>query len=218
MNVTDANLLVVGNDPAGGAFMATFLEGSGWHVARADAGPDTFDMIESDAYDLLLVDCTTPSGFDAARTIRQKSCPLPILALIATDREDMTEITAAEMDGHVTRTTTTDALLATLAPWRREPPDPTRLRLAGAFGQAAFGSLVSNFERQLAEALAILNADTRKMGIAHRIAGIAGTLGFAELSQTWLALSEGDHAMVGPARLAARRALVAISRERRVNT
>jgi HPt (histidine-containing phosphotransfer) domain-containing protein len=67
--------------------------------------------------------------------------------------------------------------------------------------------MLSRFRDQLAEALAADDDMTARQARAHKIAGIGGTLGFADLSRTWLAVSEGDESAWEGARASARRAM-----------
>lgn len=72
---------------------------------------------------------------------------------------------------------------AALAAWA-PPPNPAFERLAGVFGRDQIVSLATRFREQLIEA-----AEEVRIGdaaaIAHRIAGMAGTLGFAEVGAAW---------------------------------
>ncbi len=71
------------------------------------------------------------------------------------------------------------------------PVDDTTLdRLGGIFGRTEIETLALRFRDLLVDALAIQHPADR-VGIAHRIAGMAGTLGFAALSAAWNAA--GDH-------------------------
>ncbi|WP_156679966.1 hypothetical protein [Sphingomonas profundi] len=89
-------------------------------------------------------------------------------------------------------------------------------RLAGLFGQEALAGMVAALRAQLADAVARFDAANGAEGdggLAHRIAGVAGTLGFAEVGRHWLALSEGDAGAWPDARRTARIAIAAIDRE-----
>lgn len=83
-------------------------------------------------------------------------------------------------------------------------------RLATVFGTTEIDALVTRFETHLAAALATLDHPADPAA-AHRIAGIAGTLGFDRVGQSWLALSEGDDTVRDAARRHARVALHAIA-------
>lgn len=86
-------------------------------------------------------------------------------------------------------------------------------RLAAAFGAAEIAPIVAAFHTQIGEAVAELDHRINRT-TAHQIAGIAGTLGFHRLGQSWLAVSEGDETMRDSARRDARVALHALNRPR----
>lgn len=79
---------------------------------------------------------------------------------------------------------------ATIAAWA-PPANPAFDRLAGVFGREQITSLAARFREQLIAAV-----DTLRTGdaaaIAHRIAGMAGTLGFAEVGAAWNGYRAGD--------------------------
>lgn len=62
-------------------------------------------------------------------------------------------------------------------------------RLAGVFGAAA-RELVDGLAKLLEEALAV-SGEEEKAAVAHRVAGLAGTLGFGALGREWLRAAEG---------------------------
>jgi hypothetical protein len=111
------------------------------------------------------------------------------------------------MDGHIAKPFTPETLLSAVEPWRpRGEPNPAA-SLAAIFGHAEIAAMLSRFRDQLAEALAADDGLTARQARAHKIAGISGTLGFAEVSRTWLAVSEGDESAWEDARASARRAM-----------
>jgi CheY-like chemotaxis protein len=84
-------------------------------------------------------------------------------------------------------------------------------RLAAVFGASEIDALTVRFRTQLTQGVVALDT-TPDRGAAHRIAGIAGTLGFASLGQRWLAVSEGDVTMCEAARRESRIVLHALAR------
>lgn len=79
-------------------------------------------------------------------------------------------------------------------------------RLEGVFGAEPIRSLCAGLVETLEQALAALDRG-EAAGIAHRVAGSAGTLGFASTSRAWQAVSEGDRSADEAARTETRRAL-----------
>ncbi len=157
-------------------------------------------------------------GWAATRALRALPPPLgdvPVLCY-SVHRPDAARLRASGFDGALPKPCDPATLATTIAPWT---PDGTLAgveRLAGVFGAAEIAVLVARFRDQLAEALDGLDYATDRMA-AHRIAGLAGTLGFARVGQSWLALSEGDDAMRESARRAARATLRQIDRTGRAS-
>ncbi len=82
-------------------------------------------------------------------------------------------------------------------------------KIAAIFGTAGIAHLLDGFRDLLENQLGLDDGAARYAG-AHRLAGIAGTLGFPDLSRLWLAVSEGDDTAYAEARINARKALVEI--------
>ena len=114
------------------------------------------------------------------------------------------------MDGFIAKPFTADELIAAAEPWRPDDGGHPAARLAAIFGAAEVASLIDRFRQQLQEALIPPDPAGSHRPRAHQIAGVAGTLGFAEVSRTWLAVAEGDNSSWGAARIAARKALAQI--------
>jgi hypothetical protein len=89
--------------------------------------------------------------------------------------------------------------------YRHEDNPPYRMvRLAGRERASA---LFSGFGRSLSEALEALDEGQNITRIAHNIAGMAGTMGFAALSKQWSLVDHGDMTALPAARVAAERVL-----------
>ncbi|HEX7783135.1 MAG TPA: hypothetical protein VF509_10045 [Sphingobium sp.] len=76
-------------------------------------------------------------------------------------------------------------------------PPYRMMRLAGRERASA---LFVGFARSLSEALDALNEGQNITRIAHNIAGMAGTMGFAALSKQWSAVDHGDMSALPQAR------------------
>ena len=87
--------------------------------------------------------------------------------------------------------TSGDALHDILTSWR-PLENPTLDRLFGVFGREEITSLTLGFRDLLIAAMDGV-ATARTDGIAHRVAGMAGTLGFASLSACWNAFDDAGH-------------------------
>jgi CheY-like chemotaxis protein len=207
------SILVVDDESANRALAAGILGAAGWQVHEAENGDAAIAAAQEHRFDLILMDIQMPGrdGFDAARAIRQGDGPgaaVPILAFTAVPPGDAIErARAAGMDGHIAKPFTPEALLAATDPWRPDGAASPAASLVAIFGAAEIARLLDRFRVQLAEALAADDAPAERRARAHKIAGISGTLGFAEVSRLWLAVSEGDESAWDEARIAARRAI-----------
>lgn len=152
-------------------------------------------------------------GFAAVRAIRASArplCSVPILVYSATRLTDA-EISSRGMDGRIPKPFATAELIAAIAPWMQDGQMAGARQLAASFGADQVAGLVAGLREQLASAVDELDSVAIPT-VAHRIAGLAGTLGFTEVSATWLALSEGDESVRDRARREARLAIAAIDR------
>lgn len=216
-----SRILIVDDEAIHRRFARLVLESAQWAVDEADCGGSALTLLGQHRYQLVLLDLQMPGqdGYAVARAVRNGGAldpAVPILAFTSLRGAEMCErIALAGMDGHIPKPTTVDALVAAATPWQgRDGPDPLRQRLSTLFGKEEFGSLIDGFAAQLREAVEAVDGGAEPADIAHRIAGIAGTLGFPDVSATWLSLSEGDRTAGPAARLAALRALAAIDRDR----
>ncbi len=211
----EPRLLIVDDEPVHRAFVTLVLESAGWTVDEAADGASALHAIAASRYAVILLDITMPGmdGFEIARAIRAggtDESAVPILAFTSLSGPDlMGRIEAAEMDGHIAKPIPPPALIERLAPWWPLAMTPARSRLAAAFGAAEIAALNESFRTQLVDALARID-DPDVAVLAHRIAGVAGTLGFMDVHDSWLALSEDAHGARGQAVRAARRALRAL--------
>lgn len=215
----ECSILVVDDEPANRAIAAGILAAAGWRVEEAENGDLAIAAVRDLRFDLVLMDIQMPGrdGFEAALTIRNGGGPgaaVPILAFTAVPPGDALErARAAGMDGHIAKPFTPAELLAATDPWRPDGAPSPAASLVAIFGAAEIARLLERFRAQLAEALAAGDAAGDRRARAHKIAGISGTLGFAEVSRLWLAVSEGDESAWEEARIAARRAIRQIDRD-----
>lgn len=106
-------------------------------------------------------------------------------------------------DEAIDRARLRDDLPRVIAEWSHAERLATLERLAATFGAAPVADLLRGLRRLLERALADEDAAAGRTGDAHRIAGLAGTLGFAGLGRRWLRVAEGT-----PPTAATRRATV----------
>jgi len=189
-----------------GAAAAT-VQVAGWRAcdraadARADAAPADAALI-----------AITPETPSPARVRALSDAPyLPVLALAPDDWIQRHDWRALGYDGAVAAEALPEALADALADWQRDATLATLDRLEASFGVAEVTALVQRFGAMLAAA-----RDERDPAaladMAHRVAGIAGTLGFAALGRLWLRFSEGDTGLADSARRSAAHAIATIAR------
>lgn len=124
------------------------------------------------------------------------------------------EVASDGLDGRIAKPAPAAALVAAVAVWRPGDELAGAHRLIATFGEGAIAPLVARFQEQLTDALAALGT-TLSADALHRIAGVAGTLGFASVGASWQRLSEGDIAIAPVARREARRVLARLDRDPR---
>ena len=194
-------------------FAAIALSAAGWRVATAADGHEAVTLLEQ-LPTLMLVDLHMAgmSGIDTAGAVR-RSCTdaadAAILAYTTTPHGAHEPLHAHGFDGFVPKPCTADEIVREAARWVPRDAAPVLARLEGGLGADHIRSLTRRFRLLLIEALAALNGPSC-CDIAHRVAGVAGTLGFAEAGAAWLALSEGNESARADARREARRAIMAI--------
>ncbi|USI71698.1 hypothetical protein [Sphingomonas morindae] len=177
------------------------VQQASWEGWGADA------MDGAGAADLLLL-ADAPGAFDAIAALRADPATraLPILGYGGAAPPE-----AADLDGWIADPRDGAALAATLALWAPDPPPAARAGLAALFGAAEVARLYAGLRDQLAEGLALIAAPDAAPR-AHRIAGLAGTLGYGAVYEAWYRLSEGEAAARPEARRLARKALHALDR------
>ncbi|MFQ6101231.1 MAG: response regulator [Anaerolineae bacterium] len=111
-----ARILVVEDDDAIAAFVATALEREGYAVTRVRTGRAALSRIQSDAPDLVLLDLMLPGdvdGLQVCREIRGGETYIPIIIVTAKDA-DVDKVVGLELgaDDYITKPFNTRELLA----------------------------------------------------------------------------------------------------------
>jgi len=111
-----ARVLVVEDDDAIAAFVATALEREGYTVAWLRTGQEALSYVQDDAPDLLLLDLMLPGeidGLQVCREIRRGETYIPIIIVTAKD-EDVDKVVGLELgaDDYITKPFNTRELLA----------------------------------------------------------------------------------------------------------
>ena len=109
-------ILVVEDDDAIAAFVATALERQGYGVIRTGTGQEALSRIQSTPTDLVLLDLMLPGevdGLQVCREIRRGETYIPIIIVTAKD-EDVDKVVGLELgaDDYITKPFNTRELLA----------------------------------------------------------------------------------------------------------
>jgi len=213
-------ILVIDDEFANHMVANAALAPVGWRVDYAEGGEAGVAIAQRRRYALILMDIQMPGldGFATARAIRDgdgASAATPILAFTARPKTAIEDrARAAGMDGHVSKALTPEELREAAEPWRPAGMPAPAVRLAATFGEAEIATLIDRFRRHLERALAADEHAESIQADAHKLAGVAGTLGFPDVFQPWLDVSEGDMSAYPEARASARRALAQIATDR----
>ncbi len=206
-------ILVVDDQSVSRSIATAILSSAGWQVDETDSGAGAVAAVGRKAYALVLMDIEMPGqdGFGAARAIRSSggyAAAVPIIAFTALRPEDVLDrIRSTGMDGLITKPFTAETLIAAVEPWRPTIAGHAVGRLATIFGEKEIAILLGRFRQQLGEALVAPDTAGERRARAHQIAGIAGTLGFPDVSQTWLDVASGSESAWTAATSAARKAI-----------
>ena len=208
-------MLSMGIEHIACAMLDARLAAAGWrHVAAG--GPDDVHLLAAGHLPSLIV--LGPDGgcgaFESTvAALRAADGPLAAIPLIVIlPSMGLQPGAESAADASIARPATADALVAAIAPWHPAGLLAGVRRLEAHFGRDAIAAMITGFRQQLAKAIE-RHGRSRDAGLAHRIAGLAGTLGFAAVGASWLALSEGDESAWGDARREARKAIAAIDRD-----
>jgi len=207
--------IIIADEPAERDFADRILSSSGWKTIMIAGSENVLAGIDY-APDLILIadDNSSPADENLAEAIRRKggaTSRVPIVNWSAA-RAGFSGQTHTSFDEILGRPCTAEQLLRTSGRWRPEALPAAFVRLKDAFGEAAALDLLDRFRQLLIEVHGALATD-RARDLAHRVAGMAGMLGFTALGQKWLALSEGENTDLDQLRRATRRAILTIDRE-----
>ncbi|GEM_PF-3390885 len=140
----EARILLVEDNEFNQEVAREILEGAGLRVEIAGNGREALERLDSERYDLILMDCQMPvmDGYTATREIRRRPGlqDLPIIAMTASAfKEDRDRALSAGMNDFITKPVEVDRMFSTLARWLgtgpedgQAEPKPTTHRKRGA--------------------------------------------------------------------------------------
>ncbi len=195
-------VLVIDHSPSLGQPVSSAFRAAGWSVVPAGRG-GWREAAASQPPSLVLHGW--PENRDATPDILRASAigEAPIVAWGAST-------VPPGFDDRLARPCPDDAVIALAARWWPQEPSDVLDRLVRSLGAAEIDPLLMRLRHHLVAATAMPGTDPA--GDAHRIAGIAGMLGFDGLGAAWLAVSHREPGAQADARIATRRALLVLSR------
>ncbi|MEH3120663.1 MAG: hypothetical protein PGN16_01590 [Sphingomonas phyllosphaerae] len=163
--------------------------------------------------DILLHAADGVNASDTARLLLASAAPT--IALASADWIATTDWSAHGYVAAVDRNRLAADLPGNVTDWSHAARLATIDRLAGTFGKAPVARLLDGLRGALEQMLDAPH-DMRLTAAAHRIAGLAGTLGFAALGRHWLRVAEYGHAPDAATRRATAHALLTLDRAENV--
>jgi len=117
-------VLLVEDNRVNRMIATSLLQKMGVSAAVAENGKEAVEAVESEAWDLILMDCQMPvmDGYDATRAIREmeeeRGGHVPIVALTASAREsDKRRCLESGMDAFLSKPLTIDELRTAVVEW-----------------------------------------------------------------------------------------------------
>lgn len=200
-------MIVIATSPADAVATAAIAVARGWRhvVATADAPPSV-------EWDVAITEVSDRGVPDWMRTARST-------AILGIGDADWIEGRDADLLGYdqvIDRARLSTDLPLAIADWCHAERMATIDRLATAFGDAAMARLLTGL-RELLKHAATNDDDSAELAAeAHRIAGLAGTLGFSALGRAWARVEKHPRMRQTAARRATAHALETISRSGRL--
>lgn len=183
----NGRLLILSDDEALADRVAAAVSRFGWNCEVSSALPGLLGRLQGTAPAAVLVDAAAPHADEAGSAIRSLPAPFNGTPILTLGGE---AAVAAGAGGHLGGPFDDAALLDLLRRWAgpldagalRAVPWTARYRLIRLLGLDAADAMLLRLRDTLAEAIA---APAGEPVSAHRLAGVAGLCGFAELGQTW---------------------------------
>jgi len=113
-------ILLVEDNPTTQQLLTLILGKAGCKLDISSNGIDALATLEKSAYDLIFMDCEMPDmdGFEATRTLRERNCATPIIALTAhVGREDIARCFEAGMNDCLNKPFRQQQLLNMIEKW-----------------------------------------------------------------------------------------------------
>jgi CheY-like chemotaxis protein len=188
-------IMIVDGQPINRIRAQNSLNSAGWRTVGFADGRDAISRLDQQP-SLILAQIETdgPRGLEFAaelRTQKAASSSVPIIAVAERFSAELCDIYALGFDDILVNPFIGANLIETAERWRPEGKPEALERLGDVFGEAEITRMIHGLRDVLQEGLDALGTSDLPV-IAHRIAGIAGILGFTDLGRDWRTLSEND--------------------------
>ena len=198
-----SRILLADDNPANRELFCALLADAGLDITQVEDGAQAVRAISEQAFDLVFMDIQMPvmDGVEAVRQIRASGRhDIPIIALTANVlQSQVVRYLDAGMTAHLPKPYTARSITAALEEHLKAAPEPlTRTKvanvdvlseLAAAIGRPQLLVFMGRLAEQLAELSLILNAKEPVLDelarSAHKVRGLAGSLGFTLVSETY---------------------------------
>lgn len=184
---------------------APLVLGDRWSVAMASNDSNTM-LSQLDSVGVILIhsDCDPSDTIATIRTSGRSAAAIPIAVMGSLPQRSAGE----QPDLWLTGLNEAE-LSAALEPLRPIPLSDSYHRIEATFGAETVRGMAQRLCAVLVEALDALGT-LAAAATAHRVAGVAGTLGFADLGARWLELSHDPDLDTGTLERDTRRTIAAI--------
>lgn len=207
-------LVVLSRNVTVAAQISAILDAFGWRVVAVPELDVALERLKGDVVPALLVDDAAQDA--AAAIVAVRSLPAPANGTPVFTLGDA-PVQPRGAGGHLTLPLQSPDLIALLRRWAgpledhalRVAPAGPRYRLIRLLGFDNADALLRSFGTALGEAIALAEADPRAVP-AHRLAGLAGMVGFGELSRLWACVDRGEPGALKAAIVASSAALEAL--------
>ncbi len=215
-----AHILVVDDLATNQLVIEGFLKAAGYRTTLVGNGAEAVEAVQAQDFDLVLMDMEMPvmDGITATRTIRrlgERVRDIPIVALTANAMpEEIARCRAAGMNDHVAKPIDRNLVLAAVARWSGNAPEPdpgppaaapilvldeeVLAELERILGREKILGLVDSFRTRLDESIRAITSSTDRERLAfeaHSLVSYSGNLGCTELlnctRQLMVALTKG---------------------------
>lgn len=195
-------LLILSADPGLGAQAERILEPFGWRIRSVAKVSHALDALTEEAVAAMLVSAAEHDLPELAAAVRALPAPANGTPILGDMADPLDEDAFTERLEHWAGPLGDHAL--------RAPPFDARYRLVRLIGWDNASGMLERFRAALEDAIATAARNPDAVP-AHRLAGLAGMIGYADLHRLWSNVDAGDPDYLIPAVEASKRALTTMN-------